>query len=211
MGKVKTRDRILDISLQLFNRLGEPNVTTLLISDELEISPGNLYYHFKSKSDIVEELYGHFDHEMNDLLAVPEDAEITLDQQNFFLHLLFETVARYRFIYQDLVNVLSRYDALQSPFRRLLKRKQKAFLTICESFRRQHMMEISDEELEALCEQLTLTACYWSSYDSLSHLQERDRVDPGRGVYQMLSLLLPYLGEQEREQVRLISRAYLAD
>ncbi len=211
MGKVKTRDRILDISLQLFNRLGEPNVTTLLISDELEISPGNLYYHFKSKSDIVEELYGHFDHEMNDLLAVPEDAEITLDQQNFFLHLLFETVARYRFIYQDLVNVLSRYDALQSPFRRLLKRKQKAFLTICESFRRQHMMEISDEELEALCEQLTLTACYWSSYDSLSHLQERDRVDPGRGVYQMLSLLLPYLGEQEREQVWLISRAYLAD
>ena len=211
MGKVKTRDRILDISLQLFNRLGEPNVTTLLISDELEISPGNLYYHFKSKSDIVEELYGHFDHEMNDLLAVPEDAEITLDQQNFFLHLLFETVARYRFIYQDLVNVLSRYDALQSPFRRLLKRKQKAFLTICESFRRQHMMEISDEELEALCEQLTLTACYWSSYDSLSHLQERDRVDPGRGVYQMLSLLLPYLGEQEREQVQLISRAYLAD
>ena len=211
MGKVKTRDRILDISLQLFNRLGEPNVTTLLISDELEISPGNLYYHFKSKSDIVEELYGHFDHEMNDLLAVPEDAEITLDQQNFFLHLLFETVARYRFIYQDLVNVLSRYDALQSPFRRLLKRKQKAFLTICESFRRQHMMEISDEELEALCEQLTLTACYWSSYDSLSHLQERDRVDPGRGVYQMFSLLLPYLGEQEREQVQLISRAYLAD
>ena len=171
MGKVKTRDRILDISLQLFNRLGEPNVTTLLISDELEISPGNLYYHFKSKSDIVEELYGHFDHEMNDLLAVPEDAEITLDQQNFFLHLLFETVARYRFIYQDLVNVLSRYDALQSPFRRLLKRKQKAFLTICESFRRQHMMEISDEELEALCEQLTLTACYWSSYDlSLIHI-----------------------------------------
>lgn len=211
MKKVKTRDRILDTSLQLFNSLGEPNVTTLLISDELEISPGNLYYHFKSKSDIVEELYGRFDHEMNDLLAVPEDAEITLDQQNFFLHLLFETVARYRFIYQDLVNVLSRYDALQSPFRRLLKRKQKAFRTICESFRHQEMMQISGEELAALCEQLTLTACYWTSYDSLSHLQERDRVDPGRGVYQMLRLLLPYLGEPEREQVQLISRAYLAD
>jgi hypothetical protein len=73
------------------------------------------------------------------------------------------------------------------------------------------MMQISGEELAALCEQLTLTACYWTSYDSLSHLQERDRVDPGRGVYQMLSLLLPYLGEQEREQVQLISRAYLAD
>nr|MCS5563097.1 TetR/AcrR family transcriptional regulator [Oleiphilaceae bacterium] len=109
MKKIKTRDRILDTSLALFNSVGEPNVTTLLISDELDISPGNLYYHFKSKGDIVDELFGRFEEEMLDLLAVPEDVDISLDQQGFFLHLLFETVARYRFIYQDLVNVLSRY------------------------------------------------------------------------------------------------------
>ena len=42
MKKVKTRDRILNASLSLFNSIGEPNVTTLLISDALDISPGNL-------------------------------------------------------------------------------------------------------------------------------------------------------------------------
>ncbi|ERS90433.1 TetR family transcriptional regulator [Marinobacter sp. C1S70] len=209
MKKVKTRDRILDTSLLLFNSLGEPNVTTLLISDELEISPGNLYYHFKSKGDIVEELFRAYEAEMLDLLAVPEEADVSMDQFSFFLHLLFEAVARYRFLYQDLVNVLSRYDQLQVRFRRILKKKELAFNTLCESFRRQGIMNIGSDELASVCEQLTLTVCYWSSFDTLSHLDDRESVDPGRGVYQMLHLLLPYLNEEEQEQVRLTSRTYL--
>lgn len=209
MTKVKTRDRILNASLALFNSVGEPNVTTLLISDELDISPGNLYYHFKSKGDIVEELFDSYELEMADLLAVPEDADISLDQQSFFLHLLFETVARYRFLYQDLVNVLSRYDQLQTRFKRILKKKTEGFRTLCESFRRQKLMIISDNELNALCQQLTLTACYWSSFDTLSHLDDRESVDPGRGVYQMMYLMLPYFGEFEQEQIAIMSRDYL--
>ncbi|MDY6814313.1 MAG: TetR/AcrR family transcriptional regulator [Pseudomonadota bacterium] len=209
MKKIKTRDRILDASLALFNCIGEPNVTTLLISDELEISPGNLYYHFKSKGDIVGELFGRFEAEMLDLLAVPEDADISLDQNGFFLHLMFETVARYRFLYQDLVNVLSRYGQLQARFKRLLKNKTAAFQVICESFRRQGMMAITGEELESLCKQLTLTACYWSSFDTLSHLEDRESVDPGRGVYQMMHLIIPYLAPEEQDQARLMSRDYL--
>ncbi len=209
MKKVKTRDRILNASLSLFNSVGEPNVTTLLISDELDISPGNLYYHFKSKGDIVGELFDSYEDEMVDLLAVPEDADISLDQHSFFLHLLFETVARYRFLYQDLVNVLSRYNQLQTRFRRILKKKTDGFRTLCESFRRQKLMTISDAELNVLCEQLTLTACYWSSFDSLSHLDDRDSVDPGRGVYQMMYLMLPYFSDGEKEQIALMSQDYL--
>ncbi|MBQ0834446.1 TetR/AcrR family transcriptional regulator [Marinobacter sp.] len=209
MTKIKTRDRIRNTSLALFNSQGEPNVTTLLISDELDISPGNLYYHFKSKGDIVEELFTAFEAEMLDLLAVPDDVDVSLDQQSFFLHLLFETVARYRFLYQDLVNVLSRYERLQVRFKRILKKKTTAFRSICESLRRQNMMAIEREDLNALCEQLTLTACYWSAFDTLSHLDDRESVDPGRGVYQMMHLMLPYFAPDVQEQAKLISRDYL--
>ncbi|SFR39579.1 transcriptional regulator, TetR family [Marinobacter gudaonensis] len=209
MKKLKTRDRILQTSLALFNSVGEPNVTTLLISDELDISPGNLYYHFKSKGDIVEELFDEYEREMMDLLGVPEDADVTLDQQGFFLHLLFETVARYRFLYQDLVNVLARYDQLRVRFKRIQKKKALAFRIICDSFRRQGMMSIEPEELDSLCEQLTLTACYWSAFDTLSHLDDRESVNPGRGVYQMMHLVLPYLAPEQREEARMMSRDYL--
>ncbi|SOB75276.1 transcriptional regulator, TetR family [Marinobacter sp. LV10R510-11A] len=209
MTKIKTRDRILITSLSLFNSQGEPNVTTLLISDELDMSPGNLYYHFKSKGSIVEELFTAFEAEMLDLLAVPEDVDISLDQQSFFLHLLFEAVARYRFLYQDLVNVLSRYERLQVRFKRVLLKKTAAFRSICESLRRQNMMSIEQSELNSLCEQLTLTACYWSAFDTLSHLDDRESVDPGRGVYQMMHLMLPYFAPEQQEHAKLISQDYL--
>ena len=70
-------------------------------------------------------------------------------------------------------------------------------------------MQLGKIELESLCQQLTLTVCYWSSFDTLSHLDDRESVDPGKGVHQMLHLILPYLAEEEQEQVRLTSETYL--
>ncbi|MDX5299974.1 MAG: TetR/AcrR family transcriptional regulator, partial [Gammaproteobacteria bacterium] len=90
--KIKTRDRILHASLELFNQFGEPNVTTLQIADELDISPGNLYYHFKSKGDIVTELFAAYERQINELLEVPE-VSISVEDQWLFLHLIFETIA----------------------------------------------------------------------------------------------------------------------
>lgn len=209
--KVKTRDRILTASLALFNDLGEPNVTTLLISDELDISPGNLYYHFRSKGDIVTELFGTYRAEMDDLLAIPPDVNITLDQLGFFLHLLFETLERYRFLYHDLVNILSRYPELKTPFRRIMNAKEKGFQTLCASLARQGMMSLDEAAVDALCRQLSLTICYWESFDVLKDPGNRNAVDPARGVYQVLYLLMPHLPKPDQDELRLLAQGYRRD
>ena len=57
----RTAERILDVTLDLFNRFGEPNVSTTLISAELGISPGNLYYHYPAKDELINSLFDRYD------------------------------------------------------------------------------------------------------------------------------------------------------
>lgn len=206
--KMKTRERILHASLDLFNRFGESNVTTLQIADELDISPGNLYYHFRSKTDIVRELFGWYEAEILHLLEVPE-VDISIEDQWLFLHLIFETVARYRFIYQDLINVLSRYEVLRPAFRRILKCKRKACHTICNSLTRQGILVASPGEQDSLGEQMTLTITYWLSFEMLAHLEDKDGMDLGRGVYQVMFQIAPYLRKTERDELERLSQNYL--
>ena len=64
----RTAERILEVTLDLFNRYGEPNVSTTLISSELNISPGNLYYHYPAKEELVTALFNRYEGALNELL-----------------------------------------------------------------------------------------------------------------------------------------------
>ena len=74
----RTAERILEVTLDLFNRFGEPNVSTTLISAELRISPGNLYYHYPAKEALVNALVGRYEQALAgalDAAGPADDAE----------------------------------------------------------------------------------------------------------------------------------------
>lgn len=204
---IKTKDRILLKSLELFNELGEPNVTTLLISDELDISPGNLYYHFKSKSDILTNLFNWYEKEISALLEVPDEV-MDIEDQWFFLHLIFEKIAKYRFIYQDVIHVLKHHDNIQQRFNRIIAKKRKASLSILLSLKKQGNLHANESEIDALCENIVLTATFWLNYAIISQQQLTEDVI-ARGVYQVISLVAPFLDEEQREALNQLKAAYI--
>lgn len=57
---MNTKQKILQQALQLFNENGLSNVSLREISEAMDISVGNLQYHFKKREDIVEGLFDEF-------------------------------------------------------------------------------------------------------------------------------------------------------
>ncbi len=128
----RTRERILDLSLRLFNDFGEPNVNTTLIAEEMNISPGNLYYHFKNKDDIINCIFQQFEREIDKLLTLPAERNPNVEDAWLFLHVLFELIWKYRFFYRDLNNLLANNRTLEIKFKQLLTQKVQVARGLCE-------------------------------------------------------------------------------
>jgi AcrR family transcriptional regulator len=210
---MKTRDRILQTSLQLFNDYGEPRITTNHIADEMDISPGNLYYHFRNKDEIISLLFQQFERQMNAALQAPERRVPNMEDMWLYLHLVFENIWEYRFFYRDLDNILSRNKKLRTHFRRILERKVNTAAAICKGLVEAGVMRATPEEIAALAQNIAVIATYWLNFQSTrasaARSNDSDSNNLALGVYQVLSLVAPFLIDEARELLRQLSREYL--
>ena len=202
----RTRERILETSLALMNREGEPHVTTADIADEMNISPGNLYYHFRNKDDIIGELYAAYESGVTPLLASPPAAEG--DDLWFLLHLLFERMHEYRFLYRDLDEITSRNRKLAVRVADLLRRLEGTVLELSRSLVRNGRMRASDRELGALASNATLVSTYWMSWQRVSGAG-RDEVNLSVAAYQVLALFAPFMVGDGRALIERLGEEYL--
>lgn len=212
MTRRNTRELILTTSLNLFNRFGEPAVTTNQIADEAEISPGNLYYHFPGKQVIVVTLFKRFVAQLAPMIDVPETGSFEAEDLWFHLHLTFELKGQYRFFYRNLADITGRIADLDRAFRGLFRRERKAATQIIAGLERRGALTIGDLERPMLLDNMMLVQTYWIPYaDLFSGGAMQDGSAQTRAIAGVLQLVMPYLRQPEHDQFGALVRSYLTN
>ena len=208
----RTAERILEVTLDLFNRFGEPNVSTTLISAELGISPGNLYYHYPAKDELINSLFARFETSLNELLHAADGVRNVEDAWLFF-HMLFELIWKHRFLYRDLNDLLSKNRKLETHFQYVLKNKGRAVAAVLDGLARGSAIKIDSRDAEPTATAMVVVLTYWLSYEYVR--DPRRALEPesagaalARGAVHVLSLLMPYLDEPSRAHLHMLASNY---
>ena len=208
----RTAERILEVTLDLFNRFGEPNVSTTLISAELRISPGNLYYHYPAKDELINALCDRYERALGELLPAA-DGVAHVEDAWLFLHMLFELVWQHRFLYRDLNDLLSKNRRLETHMQSALKDTLRAMRQVIDGLQRGGALALDAREAEPLATSMLVLATYWLSFEYVR--DPRRALEPeqaaaalNRGAFHVLGLLLPHLEPASRQHLHELAHAY---
>ena len=109
----RTAQRILETALDLFNRYGEPQVSPNMIAGELGISPGNLYYHYAAKDELVQALHTEWARRLDEEAALTQDAASPAGARQGFQRLL-RLAWQYRFLTRNLNDLMARSRPMET-------------------------------------------------------------------------------------------------
>ena len=207
----KTKDRILQISLQLFNERGERSVTTNHIAAELGISPGNLYYHFRNKQEIIKELAQQYQAETLEMLALPVDRPLNANDKISYFQVLSNQLWAYRFIHRDVYHLVENNEDFRKIYPRFAGQVMQQGQKIYSAFVDAGLMKMNDSEIEALIINLWIVLTNWTNFLYMSgHISDNTHLEEKwvwQALRQMVFLEGPYLMGESRQTYEQLLRS----
>lgn len=200
---MKTKERILHISLQLFNERGERAVTTNHIAAELGISPGNLYYHFRNKQEIIKELMEQYQKETLGMLSLPEDRPLNANDKIHYFQVLSSQLWAYRFLHRDVYHLVENNTDFRKIYPRFAGQVMQQGQKIYQAFVDAGLMKMTASEIEALIINLWIVLTNWTNFLYMSgHISDSNHLEEKwvwQALRQMVFLEGPYLMGESRE------------
>ncbi|MCZ7469575.1 TetR/AcrR family transcriptional regulator [Agrobacterium sp. O3.4] len=196
--RARTRDRILDAALELFNGRGPDRVTTAEIAVAVDINEGNLYYHFRTKEALVLALFARFEADAMMLVATVAGAdEGAAATYAGFLRQWFSLVWNYRFLFRDLVGLIALAPSLVEPVRTISAAMRLAVGEIVGRMQKAGLVTIPESERDAVLTNLWIVSTYWAAYLNLQEgVSEFGQQQLDWGLQQVSSLFRPYLSAE---------------
>ena len=200
---LKTKERILQLSLQLFNERGERSVTTNHIAAELNMSPGNLYYHFRNKSEIIKQLMEQYQGETLQMLALPDDRLLDANDKIRYCQVLSSQLWAYRFLHRDVYHLVENNEDFRKMYPRFAGQVMQQGQKIYQAFVDAGLMQMTSSEIEALIINLWIVLTNWTNFLYMSgHITDSNTLEEKwvwQALRQMVFLEGAYLRGESRE------------
>lgn len=174
---ISTKEKIKQAALRLFNEQDSFCITTNKIATALNMSPGNLYYHYSCKEEIIRELY-------DDMTLKSESVnmfEVIINSSNPLLALksIFEKYGdlfiEYNFLMRDIAVLIRADKALQEKF---LQNQDKRIAQISGIIKflisEELFIKMSPDEIRLRAKLQWFVAAYWQTFDT--NLNEASKI-----------------------------------
>lgn len=129
-----TKEAILDNALMLFNQQGTAQVSTNHIAQALGISPGNLYYYYRNKQEIIRALFERLFATWDTIFQLPEDRQLTLMDLQQLVRSNFQMLWAFRFVYREQVVLLRQDQQLKERYLSVRRRGYAGFRALFDIF-----------------------------------------------------------------------------
>jgi len=193
----KTRDKLLEASLILFNERGFGAVTTASIAQQAGVLEGSLWYHFRTKKDI---LAGH----IAVLQEVFEAANLDADSPNpetiiAGIFGAYDVIWDFRYILRDDFAAVLDADEPVLQTARLIN----GFLDTWTEGRIQHaqdhgLLHVEADRMEDISEIILVIGRYWLDFSGKKYPDADSAALRLKGLRHIFTVLGPYLTDEAK-------------
>jgi len=201
---VSTKDRIIDMALRLFNDVGTSAISTNHIAEALGMSPGNLYYHFHNKEEIIRAILGRMIARRRAIYTLRSDRPPTLADLQQMAQSTFLLLWDYRFFYRELIALTQKDAVLKERYQALRRQGLAHFEVLFHRFVAAGVlcMPADSARVSDLARICWLISDYWLPFVELDdeftvteHMQQ--------GIHLVMQALRPYASEAAQVELAL--------
>ena len=166
------------------------------------MSPGNLYYHFRNKSDIIYEIFKNYELMVDTYLQLPTNRAIHIADLIAYLDATFNGLWAYRFLHRDLEHLLASDERLREDYRSFMLRCLDSIQAILSAMEQSEIAKpLSDSRRQSKALNMWLIVTNWMTYLKTVHGDDDsaavNRETIKHGVYLVLDFILPTINEDK--------------
>lgn len=192
---MSTKDKIIETAVALFNEQGTAAVSTNHIAAACNISPGNLYYHFRNKADIIRAIFQQMTQvgvdEYGAIITQYPPGTAESMEQTFLMIQQFNW--RYRFFKRELTSLVMADPQLQEQFQTTNRLMQQMIRQSIEAgIAAGRIKPLDEQEMGHFVDTVWLLALFWVNYLEVGG-EEVNEATLARGNELLRLLIRPYL------------------